>query len=152
MPSHRDIRVLPYTPEQMYALVADVKRYAEFLPWVVATRIRAESDTAMTADMVVGFKHLREKFTSQVTLEPHSRIAVEYLDGPLKNLENQWLFRPHAQGCEVDFHVSFTFRNRLFEQLAGQYFDRAFGKMVEAFEARAAALYGNNSSSATSTA
>lgn len=153
MPSHRETRHLPWSPEQMYNLVADVSRYAEFLPWVIATRVKSDSDTEMVADMVVGFKHLREKFTSLVRKVPGERIEVEYLDGPLQNLENIWQFASDGQGgCTVDFFVSFTFKNRLFEALAGQYFDRAFRKMVSAFETRAEALYGNSNSSAANVA
>lgn len=149
MPSHRETRHLPWGHEQMYHLVADVARYAEFLPWVIATRVKSDSDTEMVADMVVGFKQLREKFTSLVRKVPGERIEVEYLDGPLKNLENIWQFASDGKGgCTVDFYVSFTFKNRLFETLAGQYFDRAFRKMVSAFETRAEELYGNSSSSA----
>lgn len=137
----------------MYNLVADVSRYAEFLPWVIATRVKSDSDTEMVADMVVGFKHLREKFTSLVRKVPGERIEVEYLDGPLQNLENIWQFASDGQGgCTVDFFVSFTFKNRLSEALAGQYFDRAFRKMVSAFETRAEALYGNSNSSAANVA
>jgi len=133
----------------MYDLVEDVARYSEFLPWVIATRVKSDNETEMVADMVVGFKQLREKFTSRVQKVHNQRIEVEYLDGPLKNLENVWQFASDGQGgCTVDFYVSFTFKNRLFETLAGQYFDRAFRKMFGAFETRADALYGNNSSSA----
>ena len=150
MPGIHQQRVLPFTPEQMFDLVADVKRYPEFLPWVIATRIQSDSETEMVADMVVGFKQLREKFTSRVRKVPGEKIEVEYLDGPLKNLENVWQFASDGQGgCTVDFYVSFNFKNRLFESLAGQYFDRAFRKMVSAFETRAAELYGSSSSSAT---
>ncbi|MFN3475042.1 MAG: type II toxin-antitoxin system RatA family toxin [Blastomonas sp.] len=153
MPSHRETRHLPWSPAQMYNLVADVSRYAEFLPWVIATRVKSDSDTEMVADMVVGFKHLREKFTSLVRKVPGERIEVEYLDGPLQNLENIWQFASDGHGgCTVDFFVSFTFKNRLFEALAGQYFDRAFRKMVSAFETRAEALYGNSNSSAANVA
>lgn len=149
MPSHRETRDMPYRPEQMYDLVADVARYGEFLPWVIATRVQTDSDTEMVADMVVGFKQLREKFTSRVRKQAKQRIEVEYLDGPLKNLENIWQFSSDGQGgCHVDFYVAFNFKNRLFESIAGQYFDRAFRKMVSAFETRAEALYGSSSSSA----
>ena len=137
----------------MYALVGDVARYGEFLPWVIATRVRSETEIEMVADMVVGFKQLREKFTSHVHKVPGQSITVEYIDGPLRDLENIWTFKPDGNGgCLVDFYVSFSFKNMLFETLAGQYFDRAFRKMVSAFEARAEALYGNSSSSADSAA
>ena len=153
MPAIRETRQLPYSASQMFDLVADVGRYGEFLPWVAATRVRSDDGHEMIADMLVGFKSLREKFTSKVTKARPGRIEVHYLDGPMRDLDNVWLFRPLGKGaCEIEFSVSFSFRNALFEKLAGQYFDRAFRKMVGAFEERAEALYGNNSSSATSAA
>ncbi|MFM5893419.1 MAG: type II toxin-antitoxin system RatA family toxin [Novosphingobium sp.] len=152
MPGISETRQLPYTAEQMFDLVADVARYGEFLPWVVGTRVRSNSETEMIADMLVGFKALREKFTSRVEKKRPHEIEVHYLDGPMRDLDNVWKFRPTPEGCEVDFSVSFTFRNAMFEALAGQYFDRAFRKMVSAFETRANQLYGNSSSSATSAA
>lgn len=149
MPGIREKRVLPYSCEQMFDLVADVGRYKEFLPWVVATRVRSDSGTEMVADMVVGFKSLRESFTSNVRKDRPNLIQVHYVDGPLRDLDNRWSFTPVPDGgCEVDFCVDFTFKNRVFEALAGQYFDRAFRKMVAAFEARAEALYGSSNSSA----
>lgn len=153
MPGISEVRRLPWSAEQMFDLVADVGRYAEFLPWVVATRVRSDSDTEMIADMMVGFNALREKFTSKVIKERPNRIEVVYIDGPMRDLDNVWQFRPLEDGgCEVEFCVDFTFRNAVFEALAGQYFDRAFRKMVNAFEERAQKLYGSSSSSATSAA
>ncbi len=137
----------------MFDLVADVGRYGEFLPWVIATRVRSDSESEMVADMLVGFSAIREKFTSRVEKRRPDEIRVHYVDGPLRDLDNIWKFQSLPDGgCEIDFRVDFTFRNALFEKLAGQYFDRAFRKMVAAFEARAAELYGSSSSSATSTA
>lgn len=149
----RETRQLPYSAQQMFDLVADVKRYSEFLPWVIATRVRSDSETEMLADMVVGFKNLRESFTSRVSKDRPREIAVHYIDGPLSDLDNVWTFRElDEQTCEIDFRVDFQFKNRVFQVLAGQYFDRAFRKMVEAFEARAHELYGSNNSSAQSVA
>ena len=153
MPHIAETRHLPWSAEQMFDLVADVRHYAEFLPWVVATRVKSDSDTEMVADMLVGFNALREKFTSRVHKHRPHTIFVEYIDGPLRQLENRWAFTPDGPtACTIDFSVDFTFRNALFEKLAGQYLDRAFRKMVAAFETRAAALYGNSSSSAISVA
>lgn len=152
MPGIRETRRMPYSAEQMFDLVGDVSRYPEFLPWVIATRVRSESDTEMVADMLVGFKALKEKFTSRVTKQRAEEIRVTYVDGPLRDLDNTWRFRNVGGGCEIDFAVDFAFRNPLFEKIAGQYFDRAFRKMVSAFEERAAVLYGSNNSSATSVA
>jgi coenzyme Q-binding protein COQ10 len=156
MPHIAETRHLPWSPEQMFDLVADVKRYGEFLPWVVGTRIRSDDGQEMVADMLVGFSALREKFTSKVHKHRPGAITVEYLDGPMKSLWNVWQFTADENGgCRIEFTCDFTFRNALFEKLAGQYLDRAFRKMVGAFEARAAKLYGaegSNSSSATSAA
>ena len=151
MPKHSETRHLPYTPEQLYALVADVPRYREFLPWVVAVRVRSDSDAEMVADVVVGFKGLRENFTSLVHKRPPESIRVEYVDGPLKYLHNDWGFRSDGQGGTfLDFSVDFAFRSALFEMLAGQVFDRALRKMIGAFEERAAQLYGTDASGISS--
>jgi coenzyme Q-binding protein COQ10 len=149
MPRIAERRSLAWSARQMYDLVADVRRYPEFLPWVVATRIKSDSETEMVADMMVGFNALREKFTSRV--HKHAprdgdpgRIEVDYLDGPMKSLSNNWVFEDADNGgCTIAFTVEFSFRNALFEKIAGQYLDRAFRKMVAAFETRAERLYGN---------
>ena len=143
MPRHSETRHLPYTPEQMFDLVADVGRYGEFLPWVAAVRVRENSETEMVADLVVGFKALREKFTSRVIKDRPNSIHVDYLEGPLSHLTNDWRFRSDgAGGCLVDFTVDFAFRSRIFEALAGQMFGAALRRMIGAFETRAAKLYG----------
>jgi coenzyme Q-binding protein COQ10 len=143
MPKHHETRALPYSPEQLFDLVADVPRYREFLPWVQAVRVRSNTPTEMVADLVVGFKGIHENFTSRVTKQRPERIRVDYVEGPLKYLHNDWIFRPDGKGgCLVDFTVDFAFRSRIFEALAGQMFDRALRKMIGAFEQRAAALYG----------
>jgi coenzyme Q-binding protein COQ10 len=153
MPGISETRRLPYSAEQMFDLVADVARYPEFLPWVVATRVRSDNDTEMVADMLVGFKALREKFTSRVIKQRPERLEVIYVDGPMRDLDNVWHFRALPEGgCEVDFCVDFSFKNRMFEMMAGQYFDRAFRKMVAAFDTRAHELYGSSNSSAQSVA
>ena len=168
MAAVHEVRRLPWSAEQMFDLVADVGRYAEFLPWVVATRVRSDSETEMVADMLVGFSALREKFTSRVEKhrpatalsggaeggEPElGEIKVHYVDGPMRDLDNRWLFRPLGpDACEIEFTVEFSFRNALFQKLANQYLDKAFRKMVAAFEQRAAQVYGSSSSSAQSVA
>ena len=152
MPRHSETRLLPHSAAQMYALVADVRRYAEFLPWVIAMRVRSETPHETVADMIVGFKGLRESFSSRVLKEPGSRVTVDYLDGPMRHLHNEWRFTALPDGgSRVDFMVDFAFRNSLFERMAGQMFDRALRKMIAAFETRAEALYGAGSSSTPST-
>jgi coenzyme Q-binding protein COQ10 len=153
MPRHSETRHLPYTPEQLFDLVADIGRYDEFLPWVVAVRIRSSSETETVADLVVGFSAFKERFTSRVKKERPDRICVDYVEGPLKYLHNEWQFeRAAGGGTNVHFSVDFAFRSRLFESLAGQMFDRALRRMTGAFEQRAAALYGISRSSAQSAA
>lgn len=150
MPKHAETRRLPYTPEQMFDLVADVGRYQQFLPWVIGTRLRSRSETALVADLVVGFKMLRETFTSKVLLERPHHVRVEYLEGPLKYLHNDWRFEPAPDGGTlVHFKVDFEFRSRVFEALAGAVFGEALRKMIGAFEARAQQLYGAGISSSS---
>lgn len=149
MPRHHEVRTLPYRPEQIYDLVADVASYGQFLPWVSAVRVRSDSETEMVADLMVGFKALREKFTSKVTKKRPESIHVDYLDGPLKYLRNDWAFASDGRGgTVVDFSIEFEFKSRLFEMVAGQVFDRALRMMIGAFEERAAKLYGAPSSEA----
>jgi coenzyme Q-binding protein COQ10 len=157
MPKHSETRTLPWSATQMFDLVADVERYGEFLPWVSAVRIRSNSDNEMLADLIVGFKGLRETFTSRVTKQYPQAITVDYIDGPLKFLNNIWRFTDQdGGGCSVSFTVDFAFKSRIFEALAGQVFERALAKMTDAFETRAAVLYGaapgSSNSSATSAA
>ena len=153
MPRHSETKHLPYTPEQLFELVADVARYDEFLPWVVAVRIRSSSETETVADLVVGFNAFKERFTSRVKKVRPTQIEVDYIEGPLKYLHNEWWFKPApGGGTDVGFSVDFAFKSRIFEALAGQMFDRALRRMTGAFETRAAALYGMSSSSAQSAA
>ena len=153
MPRHTERRHLPYTPEQLFDLVADVGRYDEFLPWVVAVRVRSSSPSETVADLVVGFNAFKERFTSRVSKERPHRICVDYIEGPLKYLHNVWAFEPAADGgTNLCFSVDFAFKSRIFEALAGQMFDRALRRMTNAFEQRAAALYGMSRSSAQSAA
>ena len=151
MPRHTETRNLPYSPEQMFDLVADVKRYQEFLPWVAATRVRSDSANLMIADLVVGFKAIKETFTSRVTKQRPSTLAVDYIEGPLKYLHNSWRFEPDGKGgTDIHFCVDFAFKSRIFETLAGQMFDRALRRMIGAFEARAHELYGEGATGMSS--
>ena len=136
----------------MYDLVADVRRYPEFLPWVMALRVRSENPQETLADMIVGFKGIRETFTSRVRKTPKEEICVEYIEGPLKYLRNDWKFTPNMAGCAVEFSVDFAFKNKVFEMLAGQVFGSALRKMIGAFERRADVLYGGPSVSSNSRA
>ena len=140
MPTHAERRFLPYAPEKLYALVADVQRYPEFLPWCTACRVTSRNGNVITADLVIGFKLIRERFTSRVTLSPETRVDVEYTSGPLRYLNNHWVFEPAEGGCVLDFYIDFEFKSRLFQRLAGVVFNEAVRRMVGAFEARARAV------------
>lgn len=148
MPRHAETRTLPYRADQMFALVADVARYPEFLPWTAAARIRSrqpvEGGEVMEADLVISFKVFREKFGSRVTLLPaEGRILTEYIDGPFRHLKSVWSFaeRPDG-GCDVSFEVDFEFRNAILAGVIGLVFNEAMQRIVRAFEARAKVLYG----------
>ncbi len=145
MPRHTETRELPYTPGQMYDLVADVARYPEFLPWTAAARIRSregEHPEILLADLVVSFKVFRESFGSKVTLWPEEhRIETEYLDGPFRHLQSEWRFEPMEKGCRVHFWIDYEFRNALIGRVVGSVFNQAMQRIVHAFETRARKLY-----------
>jgi len=139
--SHRETRLVPYSAELMYAVVADVEKYPEFLPWVLALRVLSRRENGLTAEMVVGYRGLRERYTSGVTLYPaERRIDVAQTKGPFKKLENHWRFTPKDEGCEVEFSIDFEFRSRLLHSVAGHAFEKVMLRMADAFEARAKTL------------
>jgi coenzyme Q-binding protein COQ10 len=142
MPTYAEKRLLPYTPEQMYALVADIERYPEFLPWCVAARIRERRADFICAALVIGFRLFRERFTSNVKLDPPGRIDVTYAEGPFRYLNNHWSFERVPGGCRVDFFVDFEFKSRLLQKAIELLFGEAVRRMVAAFESRARQLYG----------
>jgi coenzyme Q-binding protein COQ10 len=151
MPTHAEKRVVPYSAQQMYDLIADVQRYPDFLPWVAACRVRSRrplpDGEVLDADMVVSFKVFREKFGSRVTLKPEQYcIDVEYLEGPFRYLNNHWKFEQQGPDrCEIDFFVDFEFRSAILQRLIGVVFNEAMRRIVRAFEQRAEDLYGNRS-------
>jgi coenzyme Q-binding protein COQ10 len=148
MPTFRMTRTVKHTPAQMFALVADVERYPEFLPLCEDLRIirrvqSGEGVETLVATMSVGYKAIRESFTTRVTLdEPRLRIQVEYVDGPFKYLENRWTFREAPGGCDVEFYINYEFKSFALGILMGSVFDKAFRKFTDAFEQRAATVYG----------
>lgn len=152
MISHHETRALPYPAALMYAVVSDVEKYPEFLPWVVALRVLSRREGGLTAEMAVGYGALRERYTSDVALDPaQHRIDVvqihnEKNGGPFKTLENHWRFTPKGDGCEVEFSIQFEFKSRLLHGVAGRAFEKVVMKMADAFEARAAALSRTSSS------
>lgn len=144
MPTHAEQRTVPFTCEQIFALVADVERYPEFLPWCVGCRIRRyEGPDTFVADLAIGFKMIRERFTSRVVLGRPNGIDVAYYDGPFRYLNNHWRFASNAEGhCVIDFYIDFEFRSRALQKAMGRLFNEAVQRMVNAFERRAYALYG----------
>jgi coenzyme Q-binding protein COQ10 len=154
MPSFRTSRTVGHTPHEMFDLVADVERYPEFVPLCKALRLVRRSADAngtetLVAEMQIGYKAIRETFTTRVTLDrAQLRILVEYVNGPFSSLENRWAFRgepaadPHPAACTVDFFITYEFRNRMLGMLMGSMFDAAFRRFAAAFEARADAIYG----------
>jgi coenzyme Q-binding protein COQ10 len=147
MPTHSETRILSYSAQQMYDLVADVSRYPEFLPWCAAARIHsttpiADGGSMMSAELVISFKVFRERFGSRVTLWPaENRIDTEYLDGPFRHMKSDWAFTDVEGGCEVQFFVDFEFKNAVLQAIIGVVFNEAMQRIVRAFERRAAALY-----------
>lgn len=148
MPTHSERRTLSYSPQQLYAMVADIESYPQFLPWCLGLRIKRRQGNVLWADMTVGFKMIRERFTSRVTLVPETRIDVAYSEGPFKYLINHWTFESDGNGgAVIDFYVDFEFRNVLLGKIMGAFFGEAVRVMVSSFEKRAAALYGTPGSS-----
>jgi coenzyme Q-binding protein COQ10 len=158
MPVFRTTRPVAHSPADMFDLVADVETYPQFLPLCTGLKIRKRGVTPegleqLIADMEVGYKAIREKFTSRVTLDrPNLAILVEYIDGPFSRMENRWTFAPGAAGqagtCAVGFYIDYAFRNRMLGLLMGSMFDAAFRRFTAAFEKRADAVYGKHSTEA----
>jgi coenzyme Q-binding protein COQ10 len=148
MPTFRTTRTVKHTPAQMFALVADVERYPEFLPLCEDLRVMrrvqsGEGIETLVATMSVGYKAIKESFTTRVTLDdPRLKITVEYVDGPFKYLENRWTFRETPTGCDVEFYINYEFKSFALGLLMGSVFDKAFRKFTEAFEVRADEIYG----------
>jgi len=144
MRTYAEQRWLRQTPEQLFALVADIERYPEFLPWCLSTRILPSvSKTELRAEMEIGFKMMRERYVSRVVLTPCSAIDVESLDGLFRELHTHWQFDAAPQGgTQVGFEIRFAFRSRVLQTMIGAVFNEAARLMVRSFEKRALALYG----------
>lgn len=143
MPTHRETKILPYTPKQMYDLVADIESYPQFLPWCTSARIIRREGDMVIAELKIGYKMFSERFVSNVTLDAENKkIQVSYVSGPLKTLRNEWEFSPEGKKkCRIDFFVHFEFSNPLLAAMMNMFFDVAFVKMVGSFEKRAAEVY-----------
>jgi len=153
MQSFETTRRVPHSAENMFDLVADVEKYPQFLPLCTGLTVRSRQEddagrTVLVANMSVGYKAIRERFTSRVTLDrANLRILVEYVDGPFSHLQNTWTFRPAPEqngrgACEVGFHIEYEFRSRMLGLVMGRAFDAAFRRFADAFERRADEVYG----------
>lgn len=152
MPSHAQVDNMPYSASDIFALIADVEKYPQFLPWCAGVRVTSRGplpgggpqDELLVADLIVAYQLIRETFTSKVSLRPgEGRIDVEYVKGPFRHLVNQWRCVAAANGgTDVHFFIDFEFKSRTLGLMFRPIFDKAFGHMSEAFEARAHVLYG----------
>jgi coenzyme Q-binding protein COQ10 len=148
MPKFETRRIVKHSPDRMYALVADIERYPEFVPLcdslTIQSRKEREAKELLIANMSVGYKAIRETFTTQVLLKPDEyAIDVQYIEGPFKYLDNRWRFEPAPDGgCVVHFFIDYEFKSRILGAVMGSMFDRAFRMFTEAFETRADKIYG----------
>ncbi len=147
MPTHHEQRLLPYTPDQLYSMVADIESYPKFLPWCAAARILQRDGDVLKADLVIKYKAFHEKYTSRVELTPPAEgrageVHVSLVEGPFAHLTNDWRFTPDPAGTILDFHIDFRLKSFILEKLMAGMFDSTFGKMMQAFEKRAAELFG----------
>jgi coenzyme Q-binding protein COQ10 len=152
VPSFEMTRRVPFTAEQMFAVVADVERYPEFLPLCEGLKVRSREDVAdgsvLIATMSVGYRTISESFTSRVTLRPErNEIEVAYLDGPFTHLDNRWRFSDVPGGSDIHFFIDYAFASRMLAVLMGAVFDKAVRRYTEAFEERARVIYGTRSAS-----
>ncbi|MEO5331447.1 MAG: type II toxin-antitoxin system RatA family toxin [Magnetococcus sp. YQC-5] len=141
MARHSSFTVVPFTPEQMYALVEDMDRYPEFIPWIVkAHKFNLQPDR-FHSEMTFSFKGLRETFYTEDRFIPNQKITIRLLSGPFQRLESEWQFKPIPEGTRVDFFIEFTFKNRLLDLTLGPLFGEASKRMVDAFKQRAMEMY-----------
>ncbi|MBD20749.1 MAG: ubiquinone-binding protein [Rhodospirillaceae bacterium] len=141
MPKHFEKRILPYSRDKIFDLIADVEKYPEFLPWCVGARVSKRERNFVYADLLVGFKWIKEVYTSKVIFNKPDIIKVEYQKGPFKYLINNWKIESINNGCEIEFFIDFEFRSKLLSGIIGPFFDEAVSSMVGAFEKRAHQMY-----------
>ena len=145
MPSLTESRVVPYTADFMFAIVADVERYPEFVPWCTSLRVLRREQTGkiefLTAETIVGFRNLRERYTSHVRLDPKVHaIDVTQIEGVFRQMETHWHFAPMGASCKLEFSITFEFKNELLTAVAGRAFGLVVSRMTHAFEERAKTL------------
>ena len=139
---HEEKRIIKHTPQNLYNLVSDVKKYPEFLPWCLGARVKNLLQNEFDADLIIGFKIYKEVYSSQILLDPNNyKIIVNYKDGPFEYLYNYWIFKEKNAGCEIEFMVEFKFKSIFLQTVMESLFSEAVKKMVKAFENRANYLY-----------
>ena len=135
--------LVPYKPEQMYALVHDIERYPEFVPWVARATVLSRSATEVVGRLEMERAGLRETFTTRNHLEPPHRIDLTLVEGPFKLLEGRWSFEPIAdRGTRIALLMRFEFANPLASMLLSRSFEKSCNQLVDAFVARARSNYG----------
>ena len=150
MPQYETTHRVAHSAEAMFDLVADVEAYPEFVPLCERLVVRAQrqdgEEQILVADMTIGYKVIRETFTSQVTIDrPALTIRADYLDGPFRFMENHWTFAPAGEGqSDIGFHIAYEFKSRALALVMGTMFDRVFRTLSEAFEKRADVVYGKS--------
>ena len=155
MPLHKETRLVPYSADEMYAVVADMKHYPEFLPWCASLRVlnreREGGTEIVTAEMVVAYQGLRERYVSRVQLDPDARIIeARHVEGPFKRLDTRWRFVPLDTGSEIHVLIDFAFKSALLSAVANVAFGFVAARMAEAFITRAHRLYGSKIAAQTS--
>lgn len=149
MPRIETTRRIPYTPAQMFDLVADVEQYPRFFPLCEGLRVRSRErkgdKEVLVAAMDIGYKAIRETITSRVTLDHRNMaVLVELVDGPFRQLENRWQFAEAPNGAtDVKFFMSYELKSFMLQMLVGGLFEQAFRRCVSAFESRAREVYGS---------
>lgn len=142
MTTHEMQEFVPYTPEQIYALVIDIEQYPEFIPWCRGARIISRNQNSFLGELIIAFKHIRESYVSRVHGDEKAmRIHVEMERGPFHHLINKWYFEEMDGGCMIHFHIDFAFKSKILNKIIGSLFGRAQRKMVGAFKTRADDLY-----------
>ncbi|MDA0781114.1 MAG: type II toxin-antitoxin system RatA family toxin [Rickettsiales bacterium] len=138
MPTHYIEKILPYTPKQLFDLVADIESYPKFIPWCENARIYERDGDAVLADLVIRFRGVTGKYTSRVLIdETEKEISVELAQGPFHHLYQGWKFIKVPEGTRVEFDIDFKIRNFFLEKIADMMFDEACKKMMDAFTKRA---------------
>ena len=135
-----------YSAEEMYALVTDVAKYPQFLPWCDKSRVIEQDEAGMTAEVGLSFGGLHKSFTTRNTHVPGREVQLKLVEGPFSNLDGLWKFNPVGEAgeraCRVELDLSYGFSNFALQALVGPVFDKIASSLVEAFVKRAEQVYG----------